>query len=237
MPSWYLGGRRGGGTLAGGLIAGVVAVDQPGTHQNSSSGVTSLNYTGQTISSGLNNPALVAILVNNANNAGFSAPSATWTAPGAGAQSMTLLNSDHSIGDTSIQVVVFGLASANAGSGGAGTIAFSWTGSTQVTAGSISLYNVNPTTPFPSTATFDNGGVQNTSWSYTCSSASGHLVVTGSCTDQGFIWTDGSTNIFHDGSIFTGADGRYLGGAAPNVTISATSVVAYGAFISVDVSN
>lgn len=182
-----------------------VTIDASGTVQSTASFVSSFNYTGLTIGTGLSNSYLV-ISVSFAGGIP-SGISITWNGT-----SMTQIGlvSDSTGGQAAC---LFGLTNPTSGSN---TAAVTWTNSSSVAVCGTSWAGVDQTTPFVNTVTL-NDQASSSSGFATITSSIGDAVIAVFQTQLGTISVD-HTQVYKD-SINTGSASNRAAGASPNVTL------------------
>jgi hypothetical protein len=227
MPIWVMHGAAAGGPQVAALAA--VTVDQTGTPQLSGSSITSFDFTGMSVSSGLTNSALVISVLQTQAGGAIGTVAATWDNAGT-PQAMTLIAN---VAVSSQTVWLFGLRAPHAGAGL--TCHVTWNGNSQVSVNGISFFNVNQTSDaaaFPNSNTNSGSG---TTASVAVSSAAQHIAVAshsstfGFSSNSGTLWPTG-------GGIDFGGRGNYDVGAA-SVTLTATGPSGTLVSVGIDVSN
>lgn len=208
-------------------IARKVVVDQVASASVLSASGTTLNFTNQSITAGLNDPALV-VFVTQSTNVNVSGMTAVWDSGGTN-QSMTQVST---LATANGQVWIFARLAPT--SGNSLTLALSWTGTGQVFVSSFSLKNVLQTSVATAFlhATNGSGG---TTPSIAVTSQANDLVASVWASLGTFSGTFSGTPVYSNnaGITWDGAASYDTGTASVTATAGATSTNWLGASIDV----
>jgi len=193
------------------------AVQNIGTFLNSGAGVTTVTYTGLTVSAGLTNSALLAFILNNSGTTSVdfgTGATATWSGTG-----MALRASILGGGNTS--GAIWGL---RAPASGNNNLVFSWSGATQVTVCAISLSGINQASDnaaFAHSATANPTGA--TSASITLTTTSGNICVALYENPWDFSVVRTGTPIFTNASLNFAVGASYIAATSSSQTMTETA--------------